>query len=223
MSSSTTATTTATNAATKVVYLNNAGLAELTMKAKEAGQRAVMKHVWEPPNDNSIDAEKVRECFAKLIHCDDPLDIAMVNDTAFAISLAAFNIQRTMKSKHRTNGGRIILLQDQFPSAVYPWQQVCDESENNSIKLDIVPYPTNEKETWTSMILQRLNEDVVVACLPPLHWTDGTVIDLEAISAKCQQHDIPLIVDATQGKKSNTIKWGFQFCVGAKRPYVVHM
>ena len=38
----------------------------------------------------------------------------------------------------------------------------------------------------------------MAACLPPLHWSDGTLLDLEIIGNVCQQQNIPLIIDATQ-------------------------
>jgi len=116
-------------------------------------------------------------------------------------------------------GGRILLLQDQFDSAVYPWQQVCDESKGR-LALEIVAHPDDAEcrgtgstgsirntkshgsTGWTEAVLDRLHGDddrtIVAACLPPLHWSDGTLLDLEAIGAVCRDRNIPLIVDATQ-------------------------
>ena len=126
--------------------------------------------------------------------------------------MAASNIQRLLKEKEGslTNViGRVVLLQDQFCSAVYPWQQLREESDGK-IRLDIVPYPDiDDTDGWTPAILRRLesdsdndnsdNSDVIAVCLPPLHWSDGSFIDLEIIGQVCRQKKIPLIVDATQG------------------------
>mmetsp|Transcript_706 Transcript_706/g.1685 ORF Transcript_706/g.1685 Transcript_706/m.1685 type:complete len:372 (+) Transcript_706:422-1537(+) len=157
--------------------------------------------------------------------------IAIFPSTAFAITLAARNIidQRNKQSQDNLvgDGGRILVLQDQFDSAVYPWQQVCDESKGE-ISLDIVGHPNDGNHNlgknstgddgfgaasgWTQAVLEKIrsdgdggkgngknNDKIIAACLPPLHWSDGTLLDLEAIGAACRDRDIPLIVDATQG------------------------
>lgn len=181
-----------------VIYLNNAGQALLSREVREAGVAALDRMPWE--THGSDDQQRIRECFASLIDAESS-DIAIMPSTAFAISLAARNIQRTF-TKSR---GKILLLQDQFNSAVYPWQQIVDES-NGLIQLDIIPHPAPEMEDgWTKAILDRIDPSVIVACVPPLHWSNGVLIDLETIGRACRENDIPLIVDATQGKNGNFV------------------
>lgn len=178
-----------------VVYLNNAGQSELSPEVKAAGMAAVQRPPWEP--HGSDDQGRIRELFASLIEAE-ATDIAIMPCTAFAITLAARNIQRTILQSRGT--GKILLLQDQFNSAVYPWQQICEESKG-SVSLEIVPHPTVGQEGgWTQAILDRLNGNVLATCLPPLHWSNGALIDLETIGVACRQHGVALIVDATQGK-----------------------
>lgn len=43
----------------------------------------------------------------------------------------------------------------------------------------------------------QLSQSSIVS-LPPVHWSDGSSLDLKAISEKCRQHGVPLIVDGTQ-------------------------
>jgi selenocysteine lyase/cysteine desulfurase len=180
-----------------VVYLNNAGQAPLAPEVKKAGIDALQRPPWEMHAED--DQKRVRELFASLIEADAS-DIAIMPSTAFAISLAARNIQRCLPKKK----GRILILQDQMCSAIYPWQKICSES-NGDIQLDIVPHPTSQGG-WTESILKRLNDDVLVACLPPLHWSDGALVDLESISSVCLKHKVVLIVDATQGKLNYCIR-----------------
>lgn len=71
----------------------------------------------------------------------------------------------------------------------------------------MVPYP---ETCWTEQILIALHESherhtktgreprIRVACLPPLHWSDGALVDLEIIQEVCRKYEISLIVDATQ-------------------------
>lgn len=93
--------------------------------------------------------------------------------------------------------GRILVVEDQMCSAIYPWQEVCSAS-NYAIQLEIVPYPESDGG-WTESILQRMGSDVLVVCLPPLHWSDGALVDLDAVGAACRRHGSTFIVDATQG------------------------
>ena len=176
-----------------IVYLNNAGQAPLSAEVKKAGMDALRCPPWKMHVEE--DQKKVRELFASLIEADAK-DIAIMPSTAFATTFAARNIQRCRQKKK----GRILILQDQMCSAIYPWQQICSES-NGDLTLDIVPHPTSSEGGWTESIIKRLNHDnVAVACLPPLHWSDGALIDLESISALCVERRIVLIVDATQGR-----------------------
>jgi selenocysteine lyase/cysteine desulfurase len=176
-----------------IAYFNHAGQALLSAAVREAGIKAIQKPPWGGVA-GSTDQKRVRELFASLIEAEAS-QIAMTPSTAFAMTLAATNIQRTLENKK----GRILVLQDQFDSAIYPWQNVCDAS-NGDITLDIVQYPTDDGG-WTEAILRKLEDPgILVACLPPLHWTDGALIDLEVIGQACRKTNISLIVDATQGK-----------------------
>ncbi|MGH6914710.1 MAG: aminotransferase class V-fold PLP-dependent enzyme, partial [Geminicoccales bacterium] len=51
---------------------------------------------------------------------------------------------------------------------------------------------------WTAAILARLDERVAITALPHCHWTDGGLIDLAAIGARCREVGSALVVDATQ-------------------------
>ena len=172
-----------------VVYLNNASQAPLTSDVIQAGVSALRRPPWEMHAED--DQEQVRELFSSLIEAD-PFDIAIMPSTAFAMTLAARNIQKILGNRT----GRILVLQDQMCSAIYPWQEICSES-NGSVQLKIVAHPESE-HGWTQSIIESLDEEVLVACLPPLHWSDGSLIDLEKVSAKCKESNVDLIVDATQ-------------------------
>lgn len=191
-----------------VVFLNNAGQAPLSSAVQLAGLEAMQAAPWQL-SSASADQQRIRELFASLIDAN-PSDIAIMPSTAFAITMAARNLQRTTIKPRKT--GTILVLQDQFSSAIYPWQKICDESEG-CIELDIVPHPT--ETGWTDAILARLNSNVLVACLPPLHWSNGSLIDLERIGVACRDLNIPLVVDATQGT------WALVFLSNREHPWLI--
>ena len=202
-----------------VHYFNHASQAPLSAEVQKLGIELVRSPPWKARDDSHsapYNQARVRSLFASLVESDENEDvketgsrIAIFPSTAFAITFAARNIAETKTKQRSTDIGRILILQDQFDSAVYPWQQVCDES-GGKLTLDIVGHPGEEIQHdygdgasgWTLAVLNRLKEhsgEIRAACLPPLHWSDGTLLDLEAIGKVCRQYNIPLIVDATQG------------------------
>jgi selenocysteine lyase/cysteine desulfurase len=176
--------------------LNNAAKARFDPTVVATGVACINKDPWEMDADS--DKQQIRKLYAEIIKAPGPSHISIMPSTAFAITLAAQNLQRIVKS-----GGKILLLQDQYPSAVYPWQDICQQKPTK-FSLEVVPCPNKESspsETWTSLILDRLsdtNNNISIACLPPLFWCDGSVIDLETIGAVCRDKGIFLIVDGTQ-------------------------
>jgi selenocysteine lyase/cysteine desulfurase len=176
------------------VYFNNAGQARLARVVEAAGMEAIRNQSRPHRNTGTEDQRRIRELFARLIDAEAK-NIAIMPSTAFAITLAARNI---VEEQLEWKSGKILVLQDQMCSAVYPWQDVCDRSKGQ-ITLDIVPYP-NDDSNWTEGVLDRIDRDggVLAACLPPLHWSDGALVDLERIGGACRARGIPLVVDATQ-------------------------
>lgn len=85
-------------------------------------------------------------------------------------------------------------------SAVYPWQEVCSATDVD-IRIEVVPYPDHDGG-WTQSILQRIDDDVLLVCVPPLHWSDGALVDLDAVGIACRKHGSTLVIDATQGRSS---------------------
>jgi len=220
-----------------VHYFNHASQALLSTEVKKLGIELIRASPWnntENRHSAQYCQERVRSLFATIIDCDEKDEavdskeientstgsrIAVFPSTAFAITLAARNIIEQRRKREDCGGcGRILVLQDEFDSAIYPWQQMCDESKGR-LSLDIVEHPDEgfrERSSddddsdgdgiaggWTRAVLKKIesNNDIdkiIAACLPPLHWSDGTILDLEAIGAACKDRNIPLIVDATQ-------------------------
>lgn len=181
-----------------IVYLNNAAMARLHPDARQAGMQAIADEVHAASHEEeAATVSSIRKHFATLIEAaaQGAGSIAIMPSTAFAVTLAAKNLEPQLLA----TGGKVLVLQDQMCSAVYPWQDVCDRSKGR-LTLDVVPYPDDSTTTWTTLVLERLQSGttVVAACLPPLHWSDGALIDLVVIGKACREKEIPLVVDATQ-------------------------
>jgi selenocysteine lyase/cysteine desulfurase/dTDP-4-dehydrorhamnose reductase len=121
--------------------------------------------------------ETVRGLYAELINAESADCISLAPSTTFAISMAAKNIAA---SGRLGLGKKVLILDKEMASNVYPWQNVCQET---GAELCIIPFPP-AGESWASAILERLDDSVVVLSLGAVHWCDGSLIDVSLLSAE---------------------------------------
>jgi selenocysteine lyase/cysteine desulfurase len=171
-----------------IAYMNAAYMGPLPKSVVAAGQAGVAAKAqpWTVGIDCFFDpVERARGLFARLIGGD--LDgIAVVPAVSYAMTLAAANLPLA-------KGQRILVLEEQFPSNVYPWRR---KVEREGGALLTVPRPANGD--WTTAVLAHLDGTVGIAALPQAHWSDGGLLDLERIGAACRAVGAALVIDGTQ-------------------------
>ena len=99
----------------EIAYLNCAYMSPQLRPAREIGERAVSRksRPWEiTPGHFFEDVEEVRSLFARLVG-GDAEGVAVIPSVSYGISVAAANVAVR-------EGEKIIILEDQFPSNVYP-------------------------------------------------------------------------------------------------------
>ena len=171
-----------------VAYLNCAYISPLMHAVREVGEASTRRKCrpWEiVPDDFFRDAEEGRRLFADLVGASAE-DIALVPAASYGISTAARNVPLAP-------GREVLILEEQFPSNVYPWRERAREC---GAEIQTLPRPKDDD--WTRCILDALDERVAVAALPHAHWTDGALIDLERVGARCREVGAMLVVDGTQ-------------------------
>ena len=171
-----------------IAYFNCAYISPLMHAAREAGEASTRRKCrpWEiRPADFFTDAEAGRALFAELIGARAD-DVALVPSASYGISSAARNLPLAP-------GRRVLVLEEQFPSNVYPWRELVRE---RGAELLSVERPGDDD--WTRSILAALDERVAVAALSQVHWIDGALIDLERVAARCREVGAALVVDGTQ-------------------------
>ena len=171
-----------------IVYLNCAYMSPQLCQAREVGERAVSRksRPWElTPDDFFEEAEEVRALFARLVGGDTG-GVAIIPSVSYGISVAAANVSVR-------EGQKILILEDQFPSNVYAWRVLAEQS---GARLVTVPRP--EDFDWTSALREEIDADTAVVAVPNCHWTDGSLVDLARVGESVREAGAALVVDAIQ-------------------------
>lgn len=171
-----------------VAYLNCAYMSPSSKAVNEAGLRGAMRKAtpWTvKPTDFFEESERARGLFASLVNAGAD-DIAIVPAVSYGLAVAGRNLPVA-------SGQRILILAEQFPSNVYTWREIA--SKNGA---EIVTIERPRDGDWTSLIIKHLDERVALTALPHCHWTDGGIIDLEAVGERCRAVGSALVLDITQ-------------------------
>ncbi len=172
----------------EVAYLNCAYMGPLMHSVIQAGEQGMYAKLkpWEiTPQDFFPDTEHARSLFSRLISADSE-GVALIPSASYGLSTAARNIKVTQ-------GDRIVVLTDQFPSNIYVWKE---KAKTSGALLTFVERPADDD--WTRAILESADEQTKVVALPNCHWTDGGLIDLEQVGKRCREIGAYLVLDLTQ-------------------------
>ena len=171
-----------------IVYLNCAYMSPQLRPAREAGERAISRksRPWEITPDLFFeDAEEIRALFARLVGGDAD-GVAIIPSVSYGISVAAANVPVR-------EGEKIVILEDQFPSNVYAWGGLAEQSGARLVTL-----PRPEDLDWTRALLEEIDTDTAVVAVPNCHWTDGSLVDLASVGESVREAGAALVVDAIQ-------------------------
>lgn len=172
----------------EVAYLNCAYMSPLPRAVRAAGEQGVARKAqpWRVhPSDFFEETETARALFAELIGADAD-GVAVIPAASYGVGVAAANLPvRT--------GQRIVVLAEQFPSNVYPWQDVAARTD-----AEVVTVARPADHDWTRAVLDAIDERTAVVAVPQCHWTDGGLVDLMRVGELARAVGAALVVDATQ-------------------------
>lgn len=172
----------------EVAYLNCAYMSPLMTAVREAGQAGVARKAqpWRiRPSDFFEESETARALFGTLIGADAE-GVGIVPAASYGIGVAAANLPARV-------GQRIVLLAEQFPSNMYPWQ---DLAQRTGAEIIAIARPADHD--WTRALLEAIDERTAVVAVPQCHWTDGGLVDLAPVGERARAVGAALVVDATQ-------------------------
>lgn len=171
-----------------VTYLNAAYMGPSLPSSTALGIAAVAQKQapWEmSPADFFTLPERSRSLFGQMIGAP-PDTVAIVPSASYGVAVAARNIPADA-------GQTVVVLAEQFPSNVYPWRRLA---RRTGADLTTVARPGDDD--WTGALLAAIDEDTAVVACGHCHWTDGSLIDLVRVGARCRDVGAALVVDGTQ-------------------------
>jgi selenocysteine lyase/cysteine desulfurase len=171
-----------------VAYFNTANLSPQLHTVRAAGAAALERRgrPWTiAAADWFTDVERLRALFAELVG-GDAEGVALVPATSYGFAVAARNLPLRA-------GDRVVVLAEEYPSGIYTWR-----AATRAVGAEIVTVHRGAGRTWTEAILEVLDERVSVVSVPNVHWTDGALVDLAAVSARSHQIGARLVIDGSQ-------------------------
>ena len=174
-------------------YLNCAQKGPFT-KATEAAGIAGIKRKSTPsgilPEHFFSEPEALRQVFAPLVNCS-PEQVALIPSVSYGVAIATYNLD--LKP-----GQNIVMPDEEFPSDVYAWRDLCART---GAELRMVPRPKDIRHTgsqWSHALAEAVDENTAALSHTIIHWTDGTLFDLNLLGQKARSVGALYILDGTQ-------------------------
>ncbi len=168
-------------------------MSPLPRAVEEAGTHGIAKKRYPAGTTNTDffdESDEARRLFAHLVGASDPNRVAIVPAASYGVAIAAKNVAVRA-------GQNIVLLHEQFPGNVYAWRRRAAES-GAEIRTVAPPDQGDRGRVWNERLLEAIDGDTAVVALPHVHWTDGTLFDLNAVGRRAREVGAAFIVDATQ-------------------------
>jgi selenocysteine lyase/cysteine desulfurase len=171
-----------------VTYINCAYLSPNLKAQREIGHWAVDRkvHPWTIEWRHFYeDVERARVLFARLINATAD-DIAIVAATSYGVATASQNLP--LKA-----GQAIVALEGEHYSTLLEYRRRATEI---GATLNLVSKPRDGN--WTRAIIAAIDEKTAWVGVPNCYWTDGGLVDLQAVSDRARAVGAVFITDVTQ-------------------------
>ena len=170
-----------------IAYFNCAYMSPLMHEVVAAGQAGVARKArpWSiAARDFFTESDQARALFARIVN-SEAANVAIVPAVSYGIAVAAANVPVSRDQQ-------ILVLAEQFPSHVYAWREVAARRGARVQSVAAGNTPLSER------VLEQIGPRTAVVALPHCRWTDGALLDLEAIGARCREVGAALVLDVTQ-------------------------
>ena len=175
-----------------VSYINGAYMSPILKKTEQIGKQKVAQKSLPftiLTNDFFEPVVRLKQVFAKLVSIPDYRRIAVIPAVSYGIANVTKNIAI---DKHQT----IVMMEEQFPSNYYSWKRLAHKS---GAQLKVIGTKNaNRTIDWNERILEAIDERTAVVAMGTVHWADGSLFNIKAISKRAKKYGALLILDGTQ-------------------------
>ncbi len=172
----------------EVAYFNTANMSPLLHAVREAGNSGLARRAapWlVTAADWFTDVERLRDAYAAILGADRD-GVALIPATSYGLAVAARNVTASA-------GDQVLVLAEEYPSNYYTWRRFCMRTG-----AELVVIGREAGETWTEAVLARISDRTRLLAVPNVHWTDGSLLDLEAAVAAARRMGALVAIDASQ-------------------------
>ena len=172
----------------EVAYFNTANMSPLLAGVREAGEAGLARRgaPWlVDAADWFNDVERLREAYSTILGCDAD-GVALIPATSYGLAVAARNIAATPDDQ-------ILVLADEYPSNYYTWRRFCLRTGARLVVAEREP-----GASWTDVVLAQISEQTRVLAVPNVHWTDGSLVDLQSAVQAARGVGAVVVLDASQ-------------------------
>lgn len=172
-----------------LVHVNNAGLAPISLRAKETIEywtRRFFEEGFYTDQSYMKAIHETRKSLSQLIGCTSE-EIAFYPSTSGGINQIAMQIQLSP-------GDEVLMWDQDYSSHLYPWQQACLKTK---AQLKLV-----ESDNWstpTEKMISQISAKTKVIAFSWMQYQTGAMMDYEKIIRAAQTQNIFVFVDIMQG------------------------
>ncbi|MEM6531930.1 MAG: aminotransferase class V-fold PLP-dependent enzyme [Myxococcota bacterium] len=170
-----------------VVWLNHGYMAPELRAVRQAAEWGFQRKAqpWTITTDDFFaPSDRLRALAAEVLGAG-PDDVALVPSASYGIETAVHNTPLR-------SGQNVVLLDEQFPSNVYPWLAAAEKADATT------RFAPRGAGPLTEEVLSRIDKHTAAVSIPAIHWTDGERLDLREIRRATRDVDALLVLDLTQ-------------------------
>jgi len=175
----------------EVCFLNAASWSPLPLQSQQAGRIGVARkgQPWKlGPEFAPAQHERARVAAARLINAD-PDDVALISSVSYGVATAA-------KLLTVPAGARVLVLEDDHSSPLLEWMT---RAPQQGFTVEVVRRPS--EGDWTAAVLAAIERPgappLALVSISSVHWSDGGLVDLDAIAPATRARGAALLIDAT--------------------------
>ena len=172
----------------EIAYFNTANMSPMLRAVRDAGESGLARRAapWlVTAADWFSDVERLRDAYARIL-CTGADGVALIPATSYGLAVAARNLIATPDDQ-------VVVLAQEYPSNYYTWRRFCARTGAQLVVIEREP-----SATWSDAVHAQLSERTRVLSVPNVHWTDGSLVDLEAVVRSARAVGAAVVLDASQ-------------------------